>query len=344
MGNTESNPVRNMDKRTARREYHEDFAEAIARYREHLPGLRHRPAPAVPGADGGALAGKQGDIVVCVRKRPLNAGERGCGEFDVVTALADSRSLVVHDARMGSDMKSQYIEHYPFRFHRAFGERDGNETVYLATAAPLIHTAFAGRLGTCIMYGQTGSGKTYTMTSFYQRISEDIFARIEAGAEVGAEISASFVEVAGDGCLDLFNHFAPLDLLQTRDGGFMPFPAAEPRVDSAAALLALIAYGCGVRSTAATGVHGASSRSHAVLKIYVRTGGGPGAGVQEGVLSLIDLAGTGLCYAMLCYAMLCCAVLCYAVLCCAMLCCAMLCCAQPRLTLHCICMYPYICI
>lgn len=34
MGQNESNPVRNMDKRTARREYRDDFMEAISLYRQ----------------------------------------------------------------------------------------------------------------------------------------------------------------------------------------------------------------------------------------------------------------------------------------------------------------------
>lgn len=55
--------------------------------------------------------------------------------------------------------------------------------------------------------------------------------------------------------------------------------------------MSLIEYGCGVRSTAATGVHDASSRSHAILRIFIRSQSDDGKGAQEGVLSLIDLAG-----------------------------------------------------
>lgn len=127
------------------------------------------------------------------------------------------------------------------------------------------------------------------MTSFFERVSDDIFQRLANYSEGGAELSVSFVEIAGDYCFDLFNQFAPVGLVQVRDGGFQPWPVAEPRVHSPKELLDLIRYGCGVRTTAATGVHDASSRSHAVLRIYVRTFSGKA--VREGVLSLIDLAG-----------------------------------------------------
>lgn len=128
------------------------------------------------------------------------------------------------------------------------------------------------------------------MTSFFERISADIFDRAHSSDD-DVEISASFVEIAGDYCFDLFNGFAPVELLQVTDTGFQPWPVAEPRVQSAQELLSLIEYGCGVRTTAATGVHDASSRSHAVLRIYIRSPMRNGKCVREGILSLIDLAG-----------------------------------------------------
>ncbi len=124
------------------------------------------------------------------------------------------------------------------------------------------------------------------MSSFYERVAEDVFAKIPEGAEV----SVSFVEVAGDKCHDLLNCFSPVELLQVAGSGFQAYPAVEPVVRSADALVSLIRYGCGIRSTAATGVHDSSSRSHAVLRVYIRTTGSGGK-KKEGVLSLIDLAG-----------------------------------------------------
>lgn len=128
------------------------------------------------------------------------------------------------------------------------------------------------------------------MTSFFERVSGDLFDRI-SGMPQKIQISVSFVEIAGEYCFDLFNQFTTVDMLQVKDGGFQPYPVAEPTVSSAADLMSLIEYGCGVRATAATGVHDASSRSHAVLRIYVRSLGNSDKSIKEGVLSLIDLAG-----------------------------------------------------
>lgn len=148
MGNSESNPVKNIDKRTARREYHEDFKRAISTYRSHVAADLDMHPPTK------CSVSKAGDISVCVRKRPINKKEVENCEFDVIAVLPDQRTLVIHDARMGSDMKTQYIEHYPFSFNQTFSEYDGNDTVYSRTAASLIDIAIAGRLGTCMMYGQ----------------------------------------------------------------------------------------------------------------------------------------------------------------------------------------------
>ena len=68
-------------------------------------------------------------------------------------------------------------------------------------------------------------------------------------------------------------------------------PSAEVPVVSAAGLLALLEYTAGVRATAATGVHDASSRSHAMYTLHLRKAGAAD-GAAEGSLTLCDLAGS----------------------------------------------------
>jgi hypothetical protein len=61
---------------------------------------------------------------------------------------------------------------------------------------------------------------------------------------------------------------------------------AEVTVKDAEELLCFIRLACALRATEATGVHNQSSRSHAVCRIFIDRGG------QEGILQLIDLAGS----------------------------------------------------
>lgn len=89
MGNDASQPVRNLDKRTARRRYRDDFADAIAEWRVEQ-GVY--PYPASPPRGGGGKRESEGDdesglrpIRVFVRKRPIHPEEVDAGEFDVIS-------------------------------------------------------------------------------------------------------------------------------------------------------------------------------------------------------------------------------------------------------------------
>lgn len=62
---------------------------------------------------------------------------------------------------------------------------------------------------------------------------------------------------------------------------------AEVTVHNAQELLCFIRLACALRATEATGVHDQSSRSHAVCRIFINR-----EGSQEGILQLIDLAGS----------------------------------------------------
>ena len=123
------------------------------------------------------------------------------------------------------------------------------------------------------------------MSSIYEKAAHELFESIDPET---TSVSMSFVELAGDTCSDLLNAFTPAQLLTGQDGGVYAFPIVEPEVNSEEELVAFINHGCKVRTTAATGVNDTSSRSHAILRIYIlnkQTN-------SEGVLTLVDLAGS----------------------------------------------------
>jgi hypothetical protein len=148
MGAAESNPVRNMDKRTARREYRKEFSAAIMRYRRLVGEGAEQPEPEV---------GRDAAVRVCIRKRPIFDYELENQEFDVITCVGQS-TLVVHDARMHPDMRRQFLHHHEFHFDNVFNENATNAQVYEAAALPLVRFVMQGGYSTCLMYGQTGSG------------------------------------------------------------------------------------------------------------------------------------------------------------------------------------------
>jgi len=271
MGNAESAIIRNVDKRTSRREHRDIFEAAAKRFRS-APFA----APSQP-ADAGAFSRK---VRVCIRKRPIFPHEMQQGEFDVVTCLP--RRVVVHDARMHPDMIHMFMNHHDFVFDEAFDESADNTSVYTGTVQQLVQAALQGEDGTVMMYGQTGSGKTYTMTAIYQLVARDLFA------EVGnREVSVCFIELLGDICCDMLNQGTSCNLASAPDGAVHPYPSVEVVVKEPAELLALIDLATKLRATAATGVHDQSSRSHALCRIFM------GADKDvEGSLTLVDLAGS----------------------------------------------------
>ena len=303
MGNLESNPVKNLDKRTARREYRDHFIAAIKTYRKEEKA-KARSTGVVHDRRDIVWDGTQ-NVRVAVRKRPIFKHEVENHEFDVVT-FGNGQSAVIHDARMHKDMKKMFMNHHEFQFDQVFDEKTDNNDVYASAVAPL--TKFAavdGGYCTCLVYGQTGSGKTFTMSSIYMQSAEDIFAQLNACMDrfdIPPIVSLSFVELAGDACHDLLNSFNKVELLSSHDGSVHAFPVVEPVVSSAEELMALINYGCGCRATAATGVHDSSSRTHAILRIYIQRSsvtsssdlrlGTGGSSTIEGVLTLVDLAGS----------------------------------------------------
>ena len=159
MGNNESNPIRNMDKRTARREYRGAFMKAISGYRKRSKTLPPSTDISPPTRDISWATESDQNIRVCVRKRPIFKHEIEDFEFDVVSTV-EGRLAVIHDGRMHTDMRRHFMNHHQFQFDKVFDEKTSNDEVYAAAVAPLAkYAATEGGYCTCLVYGQTGSGK-----------------------------------------------------------------------------------------------------------------------------------------------------------------------------------------
>eukprot|EP00940_MAST-03C_sp_MAST-3C-sp2_P002102 g2102.t1 len=289
MGNSQTNPCRNLDKRSVRRIYRKDYVREIRKYKESPPPIPSEIEENASSSD------KQ--ICVFVRKRPMFKKDKKAGEFDAVTCR-EKRHICIHDARIHADMIRQFMRNHTFSFSRVFDARAKNETVYEEAARPLVDYAVGGGFATCLMYGQTGSGKTYTMCAIYEQAARDVFARIRPHQSV----SVSFCEIAGDRCSDLLNSYEDAPLMRAKDGSFHGYPLVEPSVACLDDLLSMIRFGCAMRATEATGVHDASSRSHAILRVYIQNtrrndcDSSKMESVEgehrEGTLTLVDLAGS----------------------------------------------------
>lgn len=133
------------------------------------------------------------------------------------------------------------------------------------------------------------------MSSIYEQAARDIFEILQHEVDrfqKAPTVSVSFIEIAGDHASDLLNGFTPTQLRSSADGSVHAFPVTEPCVDNPDDLLSLIQHGLHIRTTAATGVHDTSSRSHAILRIYIQRYDLKDGQCVEGTLTLVDLAGS----------------------------------------------------
>ena len=250
--------------------------------------------------------GCSSNVRVVVRKRPIFEHEIDGHEFDVATCL-DARNVTIHDTRMHADMRRMLLTNHSFEFDGVFNEWATNDEVYESAARPLVKEAVEGGFATACVYGQTGSGKSFTMTSFYEEAARDIFKELDARYgrfDVLPRVSICFFELQGDTCLDLLNCFQVTQLLTAVDGGVHAVPCVEPTVSNAEEMIELIRHALSIRTTAATGVHDASSRSHAILRVFIEQQGQNDVQPSsedvtdfekrsaEGVLTLVDLAGS----------------------------------------------------
>ena len=133
MGNAESQPVRNVDKRTARRDHAPLFKGALSRYRFEL----QQAADAASEADADDLS--SGRLRVAVRRRPIFPHETGAGEFDVVSCK--HKNIVIHDCRMHPDCRRLFVSHNTFTFDRVYDEHCSSADVYAGSVAPLVSMA-----------------------------------------------------------------------------------------------------------------------------------------------------------------------------------------------------------
>ncbi|KAH8402077.1 hypothetical protein KR009_009538 [Drosophila setifemur] len=245
---------------------------------------------------------KEHQILVCVRKRPLNRRELGeLRELDVVS-VPSKDMLVVHEPRKHVDLV-KFLDNHSFRFDYVFNEDCDNATVYQFTARPLVRHVFDGGMATCFAYGQTGSGKTHTMggefagkqqhsgDGIYGMAAKDIFSLLVSPqyASLKLRVSCSFFEIYGSRVCDLLRPGKPqLKVLEDGRQQVQVVGLTENYVKTTNEVLDLLQLGNRVRTSGQTSANSKSSRSHAVFQMVLRSSQNE---ALHGKFSLIDLAG-----------------------------------------------------
>eukprot|EP00928_Gymnodinium_smaydae_P002084 TRINITY_DN10732_c0_g1_i1.p1 TRINITY_DN10732_c0_g1~~TRINITY_DN10732_c0_g1_i1.p1 ORF type:complete len:629 (-),score=115.48 TRINITY_DN10732_c0_g1_i1:467-2353(-) len=218
---------------------------------------------------------------VTVRKRPILPFEEERSEWDCVEADARRASFICHDGRLARNGKRLDLWHRRSLLDQVWDESASNETVAREAALPLLSWAQRGHGATMLCYGQTGTGKTHTMSGVLDLLADEL-------GSATSRIEAQYFEVCGDKLHDLLNDRAEVQLMADAEGRFHLRGAATVQMGAAFGGAEGIRESVGkalrLRASEATERNPLSSRSHAVLVLWLRDSGG--------MLRLVDLAGS----------------------------------------------------
>ncbi|XP_061116055.1 stAR-related lipid transfer protein 9 [Conger conger] len=250
--------------------------------------IRVRPLNARESQDGGRLALQVEDKVVRVRNMKLD------GRLD---SPADSRERLME---FGFDYCYWSVD--PEASHYA-----SQEEVFQDLGVSVLAGASEGYNVCLFAYGQTGSGKTYTMIGtpasigLTPRICQGLFRTEDSSAEgrSSCRVEISFLEIYNERVRDLLRSSeeknpSPLRVREHPEKGPYVQGLSQHVVSDYEQAVRLLEEGISKRITAATHIHDASSRSHAIFSIQytqaILENNLPSEIVSK--INLVDLAGS----------------------------------------------------
>ncbi|XP_015981803.2 kinesin-like protein KIF12 isoform X5 [Rousettus aegyptiacus] len=247
-------------------------------------------------------------IQVVLRVRPMNAAELRRGEQSALHC-SGTRTLQVSPPGGGPDVA--------FRFGAVLDGACTQEDVFrVCGVRRLGELALRGFSCTVFTFGQTGSGKTYTLTGpppqgegvpippslggIMQRTFAWLLDRVQ---NLGAPVTlrASYLEIYNEQVRDLLSlgSSRPLPVRWNKTRGFYVEQLRVVEFGSLEALMELLQMGLSRRRSSAHTLNQASSRSHALLTLYISRQTSqqvspvdPGEHPVGGKLCFVDLAGS----------------------------------------------------
>ncbi|RXW21176.1 hypothetical protein EST38_g4689 [Candolleomyces aberdarensis] len=193
-----------------------------------------------------------------------------------------------------------------FMFDRVFGHSVMQQEVYEATVKPLLNGVLDGYNATVFAYGATGCGKTHTISGtesdpgvIYLTMA-DLFQRIEdRKEEFITEVAVTFLEIYNEEIRDLLaepsSHIPRGGLAIREDKTVKVVGLTELKPNSAEEVKEIVLLGNQRRTQSPTLANATSSRSHAVLQVYVTQSPRTASLTEQktvATLSIIDLAGS----------------------------------------------------
>jgi kinesin family protein 11 len=238
-------------------------------------------------------------VKVSVRLRPLTSREKKKDTIPAVMANTEKKEINVVK---GLETKAT---RHGFHFDNVFGEYATQEEIFEATLMPLVDQVLQGFEATVFAYGQTGTGKTYTMEGditkekergVIPRSCEAIFEHLKnSGRYSNFMVKVSYLEIYNEELADLLvENGSKLKVCEQKNGKIHCMGLTEKRVTSTEEITTVISSAQQRRQVAETKMNRASSRSHCLFTLRVKSKEKVADGIveREGKLHLVDLAGS----------------------------------------------------
>jgi kinesin family member C2/C3 len=235
----------------------------------------------------------RGNIRVFCRARPmLPSDTEKMVDNKVAIDTPDNQSIKIVSEKRTSE----------YEFDRVFST-ESNQTNVFKEVQPLVVSCMDGYNVCIFAYGQTGSGKTHTMEGpgddrgvNFRALKELFKVRDQRAGDFEYKISVSMLEIYNEKIRDLLgdskaDETSSLKIHKGPQGMYVESLTEKP-VETEEDVIRAMNIGHKNRSTGGTNMNAHSSRSHALLSVYVR-GTNHSAGISYfGKLHLIDLAGS----------------------------------------------------
>ena len=239
------------------------------------------------------------NILVAIRCRPLTKKEKEVDDYKTIHIL-DEKVVIIIDPTANANKRTKEKK---YAFDYAFGETSGQQEVFNKTTYFLIDGILNGYNATVFAYGPTGAGKTYTMLGEGDTLGimlmsfVELFSRIEnLSNERSYTVRISYLEIYNEIVRDLINPTSAfLDIREDQEKGIMIAGLTELNVVNPSEVIECLRLGNKRRTCEPTEANFTSSRSHAILQIFVDykdKASGISADIVCGKLSLVDLAGS----------------------------------------------------
>ena len=232
------------------------------------------------------------NIIIAVRVRPLNEKELEYSNYKIllnnnnkeiltyieIDTLTSSPEGTIY---IGDDRNIVVTKYHTkeFEFDFVFDESTTQDEVYTNTTKMLLDNIMHGYNSTVFAYGATGSGKTYTMVGnddspgLMIKAIQDLFEKVKEQQmnDKYYTIKLSYIEVFNETLKDLLidKQTQMLDIRDSPDKGTIIIGATIIEVKDETYAFELLRDGNKRRREKPTEFNKNSSRSHAVLQIYV---------------------------------------------------------------------------